>query len=209
MSNEIVNATPTVVTKSVTIDKADLTAIFTTRVETQLNKDAAAVNARIKEVNAAIKTAEDGRKKLWTAEVAKHTKAAIDSLTAFSATFGKVEVSGQHNQNDGKVTVSLQSGGGGYGNNMSFTVKADASVIDASKATDATVKTQTELLTSLREELLAVKKRLAGLGTLERQVRAQIATDALSGDEDGRAILAGLEERFGNVGGAIAALPSS
>lgn len=187
------------------IDKNDLVTVAVSRAERTLN-------ASLVEANAALKASEK-RKSELTKSLEKTDQAAAESLVgkaaaAFKAAAetvnGKVNTTISSTTSGDKFTATLQISqpNGGYGN---FGFSVSAALSGDQLGLIAELKTVQDDITQHRDNVLAIRSRLAKLPSLERQYRAQLVEAELNKTEAGKDLLAAFN---GDIAKDILALPA-
>ena len=186
----------TVISSDIGIDKDDLVAIKVAKVETDLINLQAEEDQNLRTLK---KTLKDQHSKFEDALEATANK-NVDAAAAVAALgqigiVAKSSVGAQFNEKDSEIeiTVRVTQPSDGYSQSTfssSKTIKAPTAVVKANNAIEDTVLAIEE--TQMR--LVDVRKRLSQIGTLERQAKAAMALKILEGSEEGKALLATLDD---------------
>lgn len=185
----------TVISSEIGIDKDDLVAIKVAKVETDLINMQAQEDQNLRALKKTLKSQhskfEDA---LDAAAKSVDQTAVISTLKAIGITV-KCSSSATFDEKENKIdiTVRVTQPSDGYSQSTFSsckTLKAPATVVNANNSvTDTTCKIE-----ETQVRLVDIRKRLSQIGTLERQAKAAMAMQILEGSDEGRALLATLDD---------------
>lgn len=204
MSSEKKN--PIAILQEINVDKNDVIAIGVSKAEdmynAELKKQLDAAKAVEKDIKENDKKLSDAANDVASKKYNDVCRKGSDAFASFHVTASWKVSSLDHAKKKVTVNLSIERGQGGYNNSFSF-----AETLDYTADMKNLVALNENLDTKLKEaraEAVNWRQKIAALPSLERKLRARLATQTLEETEEGKAFLA----KFTMSDNDILALPN-